>query len=94
MNPFMRWRLATPLILLSLLGLGSTLTGAWLFWAVQNGAERALTAVLATMMAINVAISVSIGTDRKLDDTPWLRIGAVLLFFALSCGVALVRRNL
>ncbi|HET6262468.1 MAG TPA: hypothetical protein VFG99_09555 [Chloroflexia bacterium] len=94
MSPFMRWRLATPLLLLSLMGLASVVAGAWLFWSLQSYAERALTALLAIIMAMNGALSVSIGTDRRLDDTPWLRIGTIVLLFVLSCGVAVARRQL
>jgi hypothetical protein len=94
MTAFMRWRLATPLLLMSLLSLGATLLGAWAYWSVDDAYERFLTVFLAIMFAMNVGMSISIGTDRNLDDTPWLRIGTIILFFVLACGVAIVRRNL
>lgn len=94
MTAFMRWRLAAPLLLLSLLCLAATLIGAWAYWAVDDAAERAVTIVLAVMYAANVGISTSIGADRNLNDTPWARIGTIVLVFLLSCGAAIVRRNL
>jgi hypothetical protein len=93
-SALIRWRLAIPLVFLSLICLAATVIGAWAYWAVDSAAERALTVFLAVMFAINVAISVSIGTDRRLQDTPWLRVGTVILFFLLGCGVTLVRRSL
>jgi hypothetical protein len=94
MTTFTRWRLATPLLLLSTLCLAATLIGAWAYWAVDDTAERAITVFLAVMYATTAGISISIGTDRTLNDTPWARIGAITLLFLLSCGVAIVRRNL
>jgi hypothetical protein len=93
-SALVRWRLAIPLIVLSLLCLAATVIGAWAYWTVDSAAERALTVFLGVMFAINLAMSISIGTDRRLQDTPWLRVGTVILFFLLGCGVALVRRNL
>ena len=94
MSALIRWRLATPLIFLSLMCLTATVIGAWAYWADDTAAERALTVFLGTMFAINLGVGISIGADRDLRDTPWLRVGAVILFFALACGVALVRRSL
>jgi hypothetical protein len=93
-SALIRWRLATPLIFLSLMCLTATVIGAWAYWADDTAPERALTVFLGIMFAINLGVSISIGTDRDLRDTPWLRVGAVILFFALACGVALVRRSL
>ncbi|MBL7253373.1 hypothetical protein [Paractinoplanes lichenicola] len=89
-----RWRLAIPLILLSGLFLAGSVVGASLYWSRWSAGERFITVFLAVMFAANVGISVSIGTDRKITDTPWLRLGTVALFFLLACGVTLVRRNL
>jgi hypothetical protein len=94
MSALTRWRLATPLIILSLLCLGATALGAWAYWSVDSTSERALTAFLGIMFATALAASISIGTDRKVQDVPWLRIGTVILLFVLACGVALVRRSL
>jgi hypothetical protein len=94
MSTMMRWRLAIPFIIISALFLFGTVLGAWAYWSRWTVAERLITVFLGVMFAINLAISVSIGTDRKITDTPWLRMGTVALFFLLACGVTLVRRNL
>lgn len=94
MNAFMRWRLATPFIVLSGLLLFATGLGAWAFWSQWSGAERAITVFLGVMFGMCLGISISIGADRKIQDTPWMRMGTVALFIALGCGVTLVRRNL
>lgn len=94
MNTLMRWRLATPLIILSGLLLFATSLGAWAFWSRWSTAERAITAFLGLMFGICVGISISIGVDPKVQETPWMRMGVVALFIALGCGVTLVRRNL
>jgi hypothetical protein len=49
---------------------------------------------LGIVFAINLAVNISTGTDRRLHDTPWLRVGTIILLFLLGCGIALVRRNL
>jgi hypothetical protein len=46
------------------------------------------------MFAMNLGISISIGTDRKIQDIPWLHIRTIVVFFVLVCGVILVRRSL
>jgi hypothetical protein len=43
------------------------------------------------MFALCVTISVSIGVDRRIEDIPWWRIGAVALLIGLGCGVSWVR---
>lgn len=94
MRTFTRWRLAVPFAFFSALFLGGTALGAWAYWSGWTLAERLITVFLGVMFALNLAISISIGTDRKIQDVPWLRIGVIVLFFALACGVTLVRRNL
>lgn len=94
MSTLTRWRLATPLLLLSLLFLAATLIGAWAYWSLQSTAERAITVLLAVMFATNAGMSISIGTDRSIQDTPWLRIGTIILVFLLGCGMTIARRNL
>jgi hypothetical protein len=89
-----RWRIAIPLSLLSALPLGATLLGAWAYWDQDSTAARALTIVLALMFAACLGISISIGLDGKIQDTPWLRIGTVVVFIALACGVSWVRDGL
>lgn len=94
MNAFMRWRLAIPFIAFSALFLFGTGLGAWAYWSGWTLAERLITAFLGVMFAINLGVSISIGIDREIRDVPWLRIGTIVVFFALACGVTLVRRSL
>ena len=94
MTTLARWRLAIPFMLFSALFLFGTVLGAWAYWSRWTLAERLITVFLGVMFAINLGISVSIGVDRRIDDTPWWRMGTVALFFLLACGVTLVRRGL
>ena len=94
MSTLHRWAIATPLSILSALCLGAVALGAWAYWSVDSTAERALTAFLGVMFAFNLAVSISIGADRRVEDIPWFRIGSVIVFFALACGVAVVREGL
>ncbi|MGA5305987.1 hypothetical protein ACPCHT_39285 [Nucisporomicrobium flavum] len=94
MNAFRRWRIAVPLAILSALLLGATVLGAWAYWSEDSAAENALTAFLCLMFAACLGISISIGVDRRIDDVPWLRIGTVVIFIALACGVSWVRDTL
>lgn len=94
MRTFTRWRLAAPFIFFSGLFLFGTGLGAWAYWSGWTFTERLITVFLGLMFALNLGISISIGTDRKMQDIPWLRIGTIVLFFALACGVTLVRRTL
>jgi hypothetical protein len=89
-----RWRLAAPFIVFSALFLFGTILGAWAYWSGWTLAERLITVFLGVMFAATLGISISIGTDRTIQDIPWLRIGTIVVFFALACGVTLVRRTL
>jgi hypothetical protein len=93
-NTVTRWRLATPFIVFSGLFLFGTGLGAWAYWSGWSLAERLITVFLGVMFAINLGISISIGTDSKIRDIPWLRMGTIVLFFALACGVTVARQNL
>jgi hypothetical protein len=94
MSPLMRWRLAIPLALFSALFLGGTVLGAWAYWDRWSLGERLITVFLGIVFALNLGISISIGADRRVTETPWSRIGTIALFFVLACGVTVVRRNL
>ncbi|GGQ87388.1 hypothetical protein [Couchioplanes azureus] len=94
MTPFQRWRIAVPLAVISALLLGATALGAWAYWNVDSTAENALTVFLCLMFVLCLGTSLSIGFDRKISDVPWLRIGTVLVFIVLSCGVSWVRDTL
>jgi hypothetical protein len=90
-SPFARWRIAIPLALISALALAATILGASAYWGEDSVARNALTIFLGLMFALCLGISISIGVDRKLNDVPWLRIGTVVVFIALACGVTWVR---
>jgi len=94
MSAVMRWRLATPLITLNLLCLGAAILGARVLWSLEDAAEHALRVLFIVVFTVNLGLSVSIGVDRRIRDTPWLRIATVILIFALSCAVARVYDNL
>ncbi|WP_067509276.1 hypothetical protein [Actinoplanes sp. TFC3] len=94
MNTLTRWRFATPFVVFSALFLFGTALGAWAYWSGWSLAERLITVFLGVMFALSLGISISIGVDRRIQDTPWLRMGTVAVFFALACGVSLVRRSL
>ena len=89
-----RLGLAVALIGLTGLTFGVALAGAIGLWREYTGGERAITAFLCLMTAMSLGISVSIALDRRIIEAPWLRIGAVAALLLLSCGVAVVRRNL
>ncbi|WP_249997658.1 hypothetical protein [Actinoplanes sp. M2I2] len=91
MTPFKRWRIAIPLVIISAIALGATVLGAWAYWEKDTTAQHLLTVFLGIIFALCVGISISIGADRKIEDTPWLRIGTVALFILLACGVSWVR---
>jgi lipoprotein signal peptidase len=93
MTPYARWRLAVPLLILSLLCLGATGLGAWLYWSVDDNVERFITVFLALMFTLNAGMSVSIGTGRNVESIPWLRIAIIIVFFVLACGVTIARDN-
>ncbi|BCJ40400.1 hypothetical protein GCM10010168_32600 [Actinoplanes ianthinogenes] len=90
MSTLLRFRLAVPFVVLSLLFLLFTALGIWLNWHLVSAANHTLSLFMCLMFAIAVGISVSIGFDRS-GRVPWWRMGAVVLFIALGMGVAWVR---
>ncbi|BCY11781.1 hypothetical protein [Actinoplanes sp. L3-i22] len=86
-----RWRLAMPFIVFSLLLLAASAGGLWLYWDLDSPIRRALTAFMCLMLGLAVYVSFSIALDRKSDGIPWWRMGVVVLFIALTTGVAWVR---
>jgi hypothetical protein len=90
-NALKRWRLAVPLALLSLLPLAATIIGMIAFWQDDSPARRAITVFLAVMFAACFGVALSIGFDRKMESPPWLRIGTIVAFIVLGCGVSWVR---
>jgi hypothetical protein len=89
-----RIRLAVPLIGLTGLSFGAAVIGAVGLWSQYDAAERFITAFLCVITGLSLGVSVSIALDRRINDVPWLRIATIGVFLLLSCGVALVRRNL
>jgi hypothetical protein len=89
-----RLRLASPLIGLTGLSFGAALIGAIGLWSQYTNGERLITAFLVLITGLSLGISVSIAVDRRITDTPWLRIATIAVFLLLSCGVAVVRRTL
>jgi hypothetical protein len=89
-----RLRLATPLIGLTGLTFGAAVIGAVGLWSQYTTAERLVTAFLCLITGLSLGLSISIAADRRITDVPWLRIATIAVFLLLSCGVAVVRRNL
>ncbi|SCG38756.1 hypothetical protein [Micromonospora coxensis] len=92
MNAGMRWKLAVPLIGLSLLMVVPAVYGTWVFWADFGNTYRSLSVVICLALVAQLGLAVSIGV-RPTRDVPWLRIGLIALAFLLACGVAAVRRS-
>jgi hypothetical protein len=84
MSSMMRWRLATPLITLNLLCLGAIVLRVRIFWSLDDPAEHVLTVLFAVMFTVNLGLGISIGVDRRIRDTPWLRVAAMILIFTLA----------
>ena len=91
MDARMRWRLAVPLIGLSLLMVVPAIAGTWVFWFEFGSTYRALS-VAALLLLAQLGLVASIGV-RPARDVPWLRIALIALAFVLACGVAAVRRS-
>ncbi|MGW0239869.1 hypothetical protein [Micromonospora chalcea] len=92
MNTRMRWRLAVPLIGLSLLMAVPAVYGTWIFWADFGNTYRSLSVVICLALLAQLGLAVSIGV-RPTRDVPWLRIGLVAVSFLVACGLAAVRRS-
>ncbi|MFI6163927.1 hypothetical protein ACIA59_28750 [Micromonospora haikouensis] len=92
MNAGMRWRIAVPLIGLSLLMVVPAVFGTWVFWSDFGNTYRALSVVICLALVAQLALAVSIGV-RPTRDVPWLRIGLMVVTFLVACGVAAVRRS-
>ncbi|GLY05001.1 hypothetical protein [Actinoplanes sp. NBRC 101535] len=91
MNALKRWRIAVPLLFFSVTPLAATIIGAVAFWQDDSPARQAMTVFLAFMFALCAGIALHIGFDRKMQDPPWMRIGTIVVFIVLACGVSWVR---
>ncbi|MEU6020845.1 hypothetical protein [Micromonospora sp. NPDC047134] len=92
MNACTRWRLAVPLIGLSLLMIIPAVGGTWVFWSEFGTTYRALSVVICLVLLAQLGLAVSIGV-RPTRDVPWLRIGLMAVTFLVACGAAAVRRS-
>jgi hypothetical protein len=90
MSAWTRWKIAIPLLGLSLLLFVPAVFGTWAWWPLNGAAYRTLSVVICLVIASCVGISLSIGIKRT-EDVPWLRIGLVLAGFLAGCGLAIVR---
>ncbi|WP_406084870.1 hypothetical protein OHA01_11505 [Micromonospora zamorensis] len=92
MSTSMRWRLAVPLIGLSLLFVVPTIYATWVLWSDFGNTYRSLSVVICLALLAQLTLAVSIGL-RPSRDVPWLRIGLIAVMFLVACGVAAVRRS-
>lgn len=92
MNAGMRWKLAVPLIGLSLLMVVPAVYGTWVFWSQFGNTYRSLSVVICLALLAQLGLAVSVGV-RPTRDVPWLRIGLMAVTFLVACGVAAVRRS-
>ncbi|WP_446216257.1 hypothetical protein [Micromonospora sp. IBHARD004] len=92
MSAWTRWKIAIPLIGLSLLLLVPAVFGAWAWWSENGAGYRALTVVICLVVAACVGLSVSIGVNPT-RDVPWLRIGLVAVGILATCGLAVARNS-
>ncbi|BCY08734.1 hypothetical protein [Actinoplanes sp. L3-i22] len=90
MGALIRFRLASPFILISMLFLLFTGAGIWINWNMLSPIHHALSAVMCLMFAVAVGYSISIGFDRS-GRIPWWRMGVVVVVIAMALGVAWVR---
>jgi hypothetical protein len=93
-TPLHRIGLAIPLIGLSALTLGVSLIGARGLWDEYSSGERFITVLMCLMTGLSLGISVAVAVDRRIDSLPWRRIIAIAVLLVLSCGVAVIRREL
>jgi hypothetical protein len=92
MSPWLRWKLAFPLIGLSGLLVAPALFGTWTWWSDYGVAFRVLSIIICLVAIATVSVAVSIGV-KPTRDVPWLRIGLVALGILLTCGLALLREQ-
>jgi hypothetical protein len=86
-----RWRLAMPFIFFSGWLVFATALGAWAYWSEWSLAERLMTIFMAIVFTMTLGLSISIGADRRISGVPWLRMGTIMVFFALGLGVTWAR---
>ncbi|MFE9206223.1 hypothetical protein [Micromonospora sp. NPDC007230] len=92
MSIWTRWKIAIPLLGLSLLLLVPSVFGAWAWWSVSGPAYKAMTVLICLVVAGCVGLSLSIGL-KQTRDVPWLRIGLVVVGMLATCGLAIARNS-
>lgn len=90
MSAWMRWRIALPLLGLSLLLFIPAVFGAWAWWSEFGTAYRTITVLICLMLATCVGASLSIGIKKR-EGVPWIHIGVVALGILAACGLTAVR---
>ncbi|MEU7994732.1 hypothetical protein AB0B83_05265 [Micromonospora sp. NPDC049060] len=93
MDVGLRWKLATPLIGLSLLMVVPAVFGTVAWWSMEGTGYRVLSVVICLVLAAQLVLAVSIGV-RPSRDVPWSRVGLIILGMLLACGLALLRREM
>lgn len=92
MSAWKRWKIAIPLLGLSLLMLVPAVFGAWAWWSEFGVAYRVMTILICVVVAGCVALSLSIGI-KQTREVPWLRIGLVVAGILATCGLAVARNS-
>ncbi|WP_406070340.1 hypothetical protein [Micromonospora sp. NBC_01638] len=92
-SALLRWKLATPLIGLSLLMAVPAVFGTVTWWSFYGVGYRVLSVVICLILTAQLAVAVSIGV-RPSNDVPWMRVGLVILGILLTCGLARIRHEL
>ncbi|WP_444947441.1 hypothetical protein [Micromonospora ureilytica] len=91
-SPLLRWKLATPLIGLSLLMVVPAVFGTVAWWSFYGVGYRVLSVVICLVLTVQLAVAVSIGV-RPSRDVPWTRAGLVILGMLVACGLARIRHE-
>ncbi|WFE53618.1 hypothetical protein [Micromonospora sp. WMMD1155] len=89
-SALLRWKLATPLIGLSLLMVVPAVFGTVTWWSFFGVGYRVLSVVICLILTAQLAVAVSIGV-RPSRDVPWTRVGLVILGMLVACGLARIR---
>ena len=93
MSTWLRWKIAVPLIGLSLLMLVPAVAGTVLWWSEDGIAYRTLSLFICFVAVTQTGVAISIGA-RPTEDVPWIKIGMVIICIAVTCGLAFLRSEL
>ncbi|MEH0972806.1 hypothetical protein V6U77_16940 [Micromonospora sp. CPCC 205546] len=93
MDVALRWKLATPLIGLTLLMVVPAVFGTIAWWSLEGTGYRVLSVVICLVLTAQLVLAVSIGV-RPRSDVLWIRVGLVILGMLLACGLARLRSEL